>query len=283
MRASLIIFISIFSLAFLISCKREKIELDNLNNGELIVLGHGGMGTFYKYPRNSKESIISVMGIGAEGSEIDVQMTKDSVLVAFHDDEMNFTTTCKNRICDQYWADIDDCVFHSVVRYVYVLDLDYLFSVITQPSQHYFSFDCKIPDVENNTEFMRRFARAIKRHATKYNLNDKLIIEGKVEFLEILQEQNVTAKLFVTQTADMDQAILWANTIGAYGVGFGSSITKEDVKQAHDNNLFVMVWEASTDAQNLEALKKNIDIIQTDKPIPLLKKLGRFNRDYSIP
>lgn len=55
----------------------------------VLVFAHAGMSLYEEraiYPANSFEAIrYSVDVLGAEGIEIDVQMTKDSVLVLFHD------------------------------------------------------------------------------------------------------------------------------------------------------------------------------------------------------
>ena len=53
------------------------------------------MGIAFKYPINSYESFEPCFRIGAEGSEMDVQMTKDSVLVLFHDAKLEDGTLCK--------------------------------------------------------------------------------------------------------------------------------------------------------------------------------------------
>ena len=42
------------------------------------------MGITSQFPINTFESINSALALGADGSEVDIQMTKDSVLVLFH-------------------------------------------------------------------------------------------------------------------------------------------------------------------------------------------------------
>ena len=41
-------------------------------------MGHGGMGTHSLYPNNSLESLLKCVASGADGTDIDVQITKDS-------------------------------------------------------------------------------------------------------------------------------------------------------------------------------------------------------------
>jgi glycerophosphoryl diester phosphodiesterase len=64
------------------SCKKEFPALSTQ------VIGHAGeslLKSRSKYPPNSLESIKRAIELGAQGVEVDVQMTADSVLVAYHD------------------------------------------------------------------------------------------------------------------------------------------------------------------------------------------------------
>ena len=68
-----------------------------------------------------------------------------------------------------------------------------------------------------------------------------------------------------------------------FGIGMTIDADKEEIDYAHQNGLYVMMWGAKTDAGNKQAIKLNPDILQTDKPIPILMLFDRFNYDYKIP
>ncbi|MEZ4922898.1 MAG: glycerophosphodiester phosphodiesterase family protein [Crocinitomicaceae bacterium] len=73
-------------LAILTSCKKE---FHNLNT---VVLGHAGeslLKSRSKYPPDTFKSAERAINLGATGVEIDVQMTADSILVAYHDPELS--------------------------------------------------------------------------------------------------------------------------------------------------------------------------------------------------
>ena len=74
------------------SCKKNKEEILNLNNNKIDVLGHAGMGISSLYPINSAESLLACLHSGADGTELDVQLTMDNVLVAFHDASLSDKT-----------------------------------------------------------------------------------------------------------------------------------------------------------------------------------------------
>ena len=64
-------------------------EIRNLNGDTIGILGHRGMSRSYHYPGNSLPSILEALRIGAIGCELDVQLTKDGSLVAYHYKELD--------------------------------------------------------------------------------------------------------------------------------------------------------------------------------------------------
>lgn len=136
--------ILLFSIFFSCNKFKDNIDVKNLNNNEILILGHKGMGELYKHAGNSYEAIIPVLGIGADGTEVDVQMTKDSVLVLFHDFDMKLTSTCEGFIYNHTWAELGGCKYHSSEHNTYVITLENLFTRIPNLTDFFFSLDCKI-------------------------------------------------------------------------------------------------------------------------------------------
>src|SRR5690554_2434563 len=96
-RLIFLIFIVIMST----SCSKEIIYPSHIK-----AFGHGGLGISSSFPMNSIESLIASLTLGASGTEIDVQMTKDGVLVAFHDENLRNSTNSKGKINDYLWKDL---------------------------------------------------------------------------------------------------------------------------------------------------------------------------------
>jgi len=68
-----------------------------------------------------------------------------------------------------------------------------------------------------------------------------------------------------------------------FGISTGLDEIKINTDEAHKKGLYVMCWSPNNYLQNLDALNKKVDIIQTDDPISILKYLERFNNEYIIP
>ena len=268
---------------FLSGCDpHPTFDIHNLNGNRIGVLGHRGMGKGSAYPGNSFESIEQVLRIGADGSEIDVQITKDSVLVLYHDEELQEKTSCQGMLRDHNWADIDSCTYtRAESRNIYLISVDDLFSRIPDIREYTFSFDCKFsPKDESLTAYFRQFVYAIEQVIEKHGMQDRVMIEaGNTRFLRMLQQSDVRAKLFITGRKFSD-ALRIAEELGLYGIGIGSKITRKQIGSAHEKGFRVMTWTPKTPRANIKAIRKNPDFIQTDQVIHMLTLFGKYNSPY---
>ncbi len=265
-------------LLFLFACYRKEFAIKNLNGDEILCLGHGGMGTQFKYPIDSYESIEPCLRIGADGTEIDIQMSKDSVLVAFHNETLGDWASCEGKIHEKLWTEIDGCKFSSPYSsQIYIMSLENLLNRLKSPEKYYFSLDCKIPE-NANKKFKEHFANAIIKIAKKFDLENKLFIESRDrEFLLILKQKKPNYKLFpIIYLPDSLQKI---KEKGFFGISIDNRrLTKEKSEEAHSVGLWVIVWNVDSKKENIKAIEKNPDIIQSDKIIHLLKLFGKYKK-----
>ncbi len=273
------------ALSFLTQCEKKAQYTDDTYFGsKVMVLGHRGMGELYRMPGNTYEAIYPVMGIGGDGAEVDIQMTRDSVLVLFHDHLMNERTPCGGRVYEQDWSDIKQCKYYSLENNMFVTSVDDLFSQLPNLNNWYFSFDCTKEDneVADLDAYRGQYLRAIKRSCEKYNMSNNIFIEGSEALLLRAQEMGMTNKLFNFDVLT-ESAIETTKNNHFFGISTSIDWLNNNVQLAHQNGLYVMVWSPNDDAQNQEALNQKADIIQTDDPIDLLRLLNRYNYDYIIP
>ena len=80
--------------------RAEKLlaELNNPSSKYVMVITH--RGDWRNYPENSIPAIESVIRMGADMLELDVKMTKDSVLVLMHDKTIDRMTNGKGKVSD---------------------------------------------------------------------------------------------------------------------------------------------------------------------------------------
>ena len=145
------------------ACKRDVplFVINNLNGNKISCFGNAGMGIAFKYPINSYESVEPCLRIGADGTELDVQLTKDSVLVAYNNSDLNESTLCSGTINDELWLTIGGChyanAFSSSINLVSVNDI---YSRLNNPNDCVYTFDCKLYTHSTDiTSFENQFAK----------------------------------------------------------------------------------------------------------------------------
>lgn len=86
-------------------------EIHNPSSKNVVVACH--RGDWRNWPENSLAAIESVIGMGADIVELDLKLTKDSVLVVCHDRTLNRTTTGKGLIAEIPYDSIQRCFLKS--------------------------------------------------------------------------------------------------------------------------------------------------------------------------
>ena len=84
--------------------ERIREQLLTCDESSVIVVAH--RADWRNFPENSLEAIQSAIEMGVDMLEIDVQRTKDGVLILMHDHNLDRTTTGSGNIADTHWEDI---------------------------------------------------------------------------------------------------------------------------------------------------------------------------------
>ena len=111
--ASLFLFGACASSASAPASRAEGIvaEIHNPSSREVLVASH--RGDWRNYPENSIPAIESVIRMGVDIMELDLKLTKDSVLVLCHDRTLNRTTTGKGLIAEIPYDSVQRCFLKS--------------------------------------------------------------------------------------------------------------------------------------------------------------------------
>jgi len=264
-----------FFLILFASCNKEHFSINNLNDNNITKLGHGGMGVASLYPMNSIESILKCIHSGMDGFEIDIQMTADNHLIAFHDATLDKTTNISGIVNSLTLEEIKKATYKNkpLSRYP-VASLHDIFSAIKHPQQYTFVFDCKLYTEEAHTqEYYLYFTNAIIDIAEKFQIEQNILTESNnKEFLLMMKEKKPEMKLFI-YPENFEKGLSIAEELGLYGITIASrNITKEQIQLAHSKNIRVAIWNIHNRKQTKEAILKNPDYIQTDD-IASLRKL----------
>jgi len=263
-------------LAALFACKKADLDgISNLNNNKIEAIGHGGMGITSSYPIDTYESLSAALVEGADGVEIDVQMTSDSVLVAFHNNKLDDNTSCTGMINELTWSELRDCEYVNEIFGLHkITSLEGLLNNWAEAEGKTLVFDCKlIPSgnsLEYNTAFANQLVELVEANA---GASDVLFESQSTAFLQLIQVQQPSYKLFIYPST-FEYGLLVARAFGFYGITMASSdVSEEQIQDAHADGFRVAIWNIDSRRDNVEAINKSPDYIQTDKLKSLLRLL----------
>lgn len=259
----------------MLSCNKNEFNIQNINDNTITVLGHGGMGISHVYPMNSYESIMNCLSIGADGTEIDVQMTKDSVLVAFHHEYLEHSTNSSRQIYQRDWHEIQGAYYSGGAPYTYyrLITIDELFSHVDNKDDYTFFFDCKNFNPDSSSAYVNTFNSALIAVIDKHNLSENAYIELKREDIaKSLKARRPDLNIFIYN--NFGTAINLVKKYNLQGIVISvDNISKEMVQEAHNNNIMVSVFNTHSKQRNIDAINKNVDFIQTDRLKHLIRLL----------
>ncbi|MGB0915924.1 MAG: glycerophosphodiester phosphodiesterase, partial [Crocinitomicaceae bacterium] len=251
----------------LFSCQVDDFELINLNGNKIDAQGHGGMGISNLYPSNSAESILNCLNLGATGTEIDLQMTADGVLVLFHDEELDWSTNLEGVIHEHTWDEIKDGVYDEVPYSSYnLVRFDRFLELTPNHSDYIFTLDTKLyTESTDYFLYLDEFSDAIVNIFNEFNLFNHVYVESQnTDFLELIQSKANNIDLYIyPQTfeeglADAIEFNLKGLTISTF------EIDEEQIQEAHDLGFFITLWDVVSEDEHIEAIHKNPDMIQSD-------------------
>lgn len=244
----------------------RQFEIENLNNNQIGAIGHAGMGFIHQLPPNSIESIARCLYVGADGVEIDVQMTSDSVLVAFHDERLEHSTDCEGAIYDLAWADVQEAEYDYPPYTEYVVaNLHEVFEFLGEKNDHQFFLDCKNFGQYTSQEYGETFVRQVVSLIELHGLESNVFVEMRDRrMIGYARDNFPNLEIFIA--ADYHTALDLAEEFDLTGITVeADEISLEQIRSAHDDSLLVTLFDIDYKAENIDAIEKNPDFIQTDK------------------
>ena len=284
------LFLGLLGLLFLWSqCSKIDLgEIENLNGNQIGVIGHGGIGfqsVEVNLPTNTRQGIFkAVEGYGAQGVEVDVQLSADSVLFLYHDARLESLTDCTDCIYQRNTEYLENCRYRSGMN-ANIFENEQLIALRTVLD--HFSSRSELPyvfldlktSINCNTSLLDQegyfasLAGALLSLFQDYQCYDWVIVETtNKQLVEMLHREDEAIKIqllgaFSTENFD------FAERMDLFGLSFfNRELTKEDVRRAHQAGLWVTIVDVKIRRDAIEAIKKSPDFIYTDN-IPLVQNI----------
>lgn len=226
------------------------------------MIGHGGSGAGSELPMNSREALLGGLQQGFEGIEMDLQMTADGILVAFHEEELNGAEPCIGKVNSRTWAELRQC--SQVGRQLVRVD-SLLFEAQAKFPSAEFTLDVKLFAADAWWPYLEAFSDAIIALDQAPQLNAPLLIECQTtEFLTLLHRKAPEVALYFYAT-DPDEGIVQAKNLGCVGITMSTgNISAKQVAKARAEGLSVTLFGVDGNWRLRSALAKKPDRIQCD-------------------
>lgn len=269
-------------------------KINNLNDGEVQIIGHSGLGfhrwfPFNPYPSNSFTSIKkAIEEEQAEGIEVDVQMTKDGKFVLYHDNQLESMTAVQGCIADYESEDIlllnyqlgypfDAFQSEKIISLKQLID--YYKSLNDFPLLH---LDLRTSsDCLNNEEsklYRNRYVRELLKFLDKNEVPKAkvLFISTDKRIFTLFEKFNCPYPTSYEVTGDFEEDLEWAIAEGVKSFTVKPKIlTKARSKAAHKAGISIVTFGAKSKSGNQKLLEFNPDAVQTDNLSALRDLLGR--------
>ena len=146
-----------FTFFLLRANKVDLSQIKTLNGNKITPMGHAEMGITSQFPINTFESIQSALTLGTGGVEVDIQSTKDSVLVLFHNKNLEEQTNLEGMVYEQNWDEINQAIYKKPPYAEYrILLLNQLFENLENKKDFIFSLDFKSNESEHPDSYILR-------------------------------------------------------------------------------------------------------------------------------
>jgi glycerophosphoryl diester phosphodiesterase len=236
------------------------------------IIGHGGLGEGADQPMNSAAALRGGLEAGLDGVELDVQLSADGVLVAYHAQELNELTACHGLVNATAWPTLRTCTVegdngaaHPVVR------VDSLLPILARAfPETDFTLDAKLFSAGDWWAYLETFSRAIADLHALPELRGRLVLECQVtDFLDLVARDAPGLPLYL-YTTDAAQAIPTAVEKGYAGITIRyDRIAPADVQHARQRGLLVTLFGAGGRWSHHKALSAAPDRLQSDDPLAL--------------
>jgi len=266
-----ILFIFLFS-----ACQKPE-NVSNLNNNRIAVVGHGGNGLpglNDDLPFDSYEGAVKALEFyNADGVELDVKLSADSVLFMYHDKELDASTSCTGCMFDHQSTELEQCTLKNVTASIgttyYLSRLEKVLSRYTQTAIKPIIFldlhadlGCGISGTRKEWYYSATLY-AINALLSKYNAYDQVLVQANsFDWMMEARTKFPAIKLFLD--VDIDESnITEAAANGFYGIACkNGNISKEEITYAHAKGLRVQVYGIG--GNFTDAINKYPDYILSD-------------------
>ena len=227
------------------------------------------------FAENTMSAFIAAEKAGADGLELDVQLTKDGEVVVIHDEKLDRTTSGKGFLRDFTFKEIRK--LNANKKGVNKEPIPSLIEVLEWMQSN--QMVCNI-ELKNNLFPYEGMEEKVIQLVRRFNLSNRIIISSFNHYSIVLSYRSApeieTAPLFNER---IYMPWVYAQSIRATGIHPKlASVTDEIIKGAIENGVAVRPYTVNKDADMHRLYKLNCTSIITDDPVKALKIKRQYEK-----
>jgi glycerophosphoryl diester phosphodiesterase len=237
------------------------------------IFAHRGYSAAYS--ENTMSAFIAAENAGADGLELDVQLTKDGEVVVIHDEKVDRTTSGSGFVENFTFNEIRK--FNANKNGVKKEPIPSLMEVLEWMQSN--QLVCNI-ELKNNLLPYEGMEEKVIQLVRKYNLSNRIIISSFNHYSIVLCYRKApeieTAPLFNER---IYMPWVYAQSIRAKGIHPKLvSVSDEIIEGAMENGIAVRPYTVNKDTDINRLLSINCTAIITDDPVKALKMKKKFEK-----
>ena len=250
--------------------------LGQKTDSDVLVLGHAGSGfmsplnPFNPLPANSMASIVKAMEEhGADGVEVDVQLSQDGVPILYHDVDLSSMTDKSGLIENHKAADVIGLKYKGGFFYELFHDEEIItLEAMLQRFTTYPELPVLHLDLRNhNPERHLYYAQTLLALLQKYNypLGKLMFISHDPAFLETFRRVLASAPLMLDSENEFEKDMQIAIENNFQGIcANGKAVTQEQLERAKAQGLQVALFGGKSRSSISKMIALNPDAIQVN-------------------
>ncbi|WP_299756388.1 glycerophosphodiester phosphodiesterase family protein [uncultured Pontibacter sp.] len=249
---------------------------DELRYKDVQVLGHAGSGffsplnPFNPLPSNSMASIKKAMEQdGADGVEIDVQLSQDGVPILYHDVTLESMTSANGIIDNLPAAEVVGLkykggFFYDLFQEEEIIALETLLQHFSTYSElPYLHIDLRNHNPARHLYYAHTLMAMLRKY--DYPLPKVVFISPNPDFLNAFGEVEPEAQLMIDTAGNFEQALQTAQRHKFFGIcANGRNTSAEQVARAKEAGLKVALFGGKSRSRISKMINMKPDAIQTD-------------------
>lgn len=206
-------------------------------------------GASFDYPEMSREAYLAAVDQGADGFETDLRLTKDRVLVCWHDSDMKRMSNCDLVIADSTFAELNAA--YPILTFIELLEIALLHG-------KHLALETKHP-VATRGAVERELVLLLNKNAQRISEASISISIMSFSWWAIWRTRKSSWKSVYLLSHMFQRYIAFSDAIGP-SVSTIGKLQRTRVRKE------IFVWTANTEEQIRLCREKGINVMMTDRP-----------------